>query len=50
MRTLSTSLGADATRERIGMLAAQAKQHLALFGPRARVLADAVDFVVERRF
>lgn len=45
-----TALGADATRERIGMLAAQAKQHLALFGPRARVLADAVDFVVERRF
>lgn len=45
-----TVLGADATRERIVMLAAQAKQHLAHFGPRARVLADAVDFVVERRF
>jgi farnesyl diphosphate synthase len=45
-----TVLGAEATRERVGMLAAQAKRHLALFGPRARVLVDAVDFVVERRF
>lgn len=45
-----TVLGADATRERIGMLAAQAKQHLAHFGPRARVLVEAVDFVVQRRF
>ncbi len=45
-----TVLGADATRERITMLAAQAKKHLALFGPRARTLVDAVDFVVERRF
>ncbi len=45
-----TVLGADATRERIGMLAAQAKRHLAQFGPRARILIDAVDFVVERRF
>jgi farnesyl diphosphate synthase len=32
-----TVLGAQATRERIAMLAAQAKRHLALFGPRARV-------------
>jgi farnesyl diphosphate synthase len=45
-----TVLGADATRERIGMLAEQAKRHLASFGPRTRVLVDAVDFVVERRF
>ncbi len=45
-----TVLGADATRERISMLAAQAKQHLALFGPRARVLLDTVDFIVERRY
>ncbi len=45
-----TVLGADATRERIAMLAAQAKRHLALFGPRARVLLDAVDFIVERRY
>lgn len=45
-----TVLGAEATRERIGMLAAQAKQHLALFGPRAHVLLEAVDFIVRRRF
>lgn len=45
-----TVLGADATRERIAMLAKQAKQHLAQFGPRARVLLEAVDFIVERRY
>jgi farnesyl diphosphate synthase len=45
-----TVLGAGATRERIGMLAKQAKTHLAMFGPRARVLLEAVDFIVERRF
>ncbi len=45
-----TVMGADATRDRVAMLASQAKQHLAIFGPRARVLSDAVDFVVERRF
>ncbi len=45
-----TVLGTDATRERVGMLAAQAKQHLALFGPRAGILREAVDFVVQRRF
>src|SRR5262245_30509434 len=45
-----TVLGAQATRERISMLAKQAKQHLSLFGPRARILLDAVDFIVERRY
>lgn len=45
-----TVLGVEATRERVGMLANQAKRHLALFGPRARVLTDAVDFIVERRY
>lgn len=45
-----TVLGTDATRDRVNMLAAQAKQHLALFGPRARVLLDAVDFIVDRRY
>ena len=44
-----TVLGADATRERIAMLAAQAKRHLTLFGPRAAILLEAVDFIVERR-
>ncbi len=45
-----TVLGADATRDRVRLLAAQAKKHLALFGPRARTLLDAVDFIVERRY
>ncbi len=45
-----TVLGADATRERITMLADQAKRHLAMFGPRAHILLQTVDFVVERRF
>lgn len=45
-----TVLGAGATRERIAMLADQARAHLALFGPRARILLDAVDFIVQRRY
>lgn len=45
-----TVMGAEATRERVKMLASQAKHHLALFGPRGRVLKDAVDFIVERRY
>jgi farnesyl diphosphate synthase len=45
-----TVLGTDATRERVGMLASQAKRHLAMFGPRARILLDVVDFIVERRY
>jgi farnesyl diphosphate synthase len=44
-----TVLGTEATRERVGMLAAQAKRHLAMFGPRAGVLLEAVDFIVNRR-
>jgi farnesyl diphosphate synthase len=43
-------LGTEATRERVKLLAGQAKQHLSLFGPRARILLDAVDFIVERRY
>jgi farnesyl diphosphate synthase len=45
-----TVLGVEATRERVGLLAQQAKKHLSVFGPRARVLLDTVDFVVERRY
>jgi farnesyl diphosphate synthase len=45
-----TVLGVEATRERVGMLASQAKRHLAMFGPRARILLDVVDFIVERRY
>jgi len=45
-----TVMGIEATRERVRMLASQAKRHLAIFGPRARVLLDTVDFIVERRY
>ncbi len=45
-----TVMGVEATRERVTMLARQAKQHLAQFGPRAQVLLQAVDFIVQRRF
>lgn len=45
-----TVMGVPATRERVGMLAMQAKKHLALFGSRARTLVETVDFIVERRF
>ena len=45
-----TVLGVEATRERVGMLAGQAKRHLASFGPRARMLVDAVDFIITRRY
>ncbi len=45
-----TVLGADQTRDRVRLLAAQAKKHLSLFGPRARTLLEAVDFIVERRY
>jgi len=45
-----TVMGASETRDRVRLLAAQAKKHLSLFGPRARTLLDAVDFIIERRY
>ncbi|MDB5459930.1 MAG: farnesyl-diphosphate synthase [Caulobacteraceae bacterium] len=42
-----TILGADAARERIDMLAAQARSHLDLFGERALYLSESVDFVLQ---
>jgi farnesyl diphosphate synthase len=44
-----TLLGIDLTEARVRLLAAQAKSHLAMFGPRARLLSQAVDFVLDRR-
>lgn len=44
-----TVMGADATRDRVRMLADQAKRHLSIFGPRAQVLLEAVDFIITRR-
>lgn len=42
-----TLLGADAARERIDLLAEQARAHLDLFGDKAIYLAESVDFVLE---
>jgi farnesyl diphosphate synthase len=45
-----TVLGVEQTKERVRLLAGQAKDHLSLFGRRAHVLLDIVDFVIERRY
>jgi farnesyl diphosphate synthase len=45
-----TLLGAEGARDRVRLLAAQAKGHLGIFGPRAQILRDAVDFIADRRY
>jgi farnesyl diphosphate synthase len=45
-----TVLGVEQTKDRVRLLGQQAKAHLGMFGPRARVLLDLVDFVLERRY
>jgi farnesyl diphosphate synthase len=47
--TFVTILGLEGAKDRARHLAAQAKDHLAMFGARADVLRDAVDFVLDRR-
>lgn len=42
-------MGAHGARDQARRLAAQAKEHLDLFGPRATLLRQAVDYVIERR-
>lgn len=44
-----TLLGVDAAKQRVSMLADQARAHLDVFGERAKSLKDSVDFVLERR-
>ena len=44
-----TLLGAKQARERVDLLADQARSHLEMFGERAKYLRDSVDFVLERR-
>ncbi|MEL7042643.1 MAG: polyprenyl synthetase family protein [Pseudomonadota bacterium] len=44
-----TLLGIDQARERVRLLAAQAKEHLAIFHNRANILLQSVDFVLDRR-
>jgi len=41
-----TLLGAENTRARVRVLAAQAQRHLAIFGPKAKVLREAVAFML----
>ncbi|MEL6245757.1 MAG: polyprenyl synthetase family protein [Pseudomonadota bacterium] len=43
-----TLLGADGARERVRLLAAQSKEHLAIFRNRADILLQSVDFVLDR--
>lgn len=42
-------LGLEGAKDRARRLAAQAKEHLAVFGPSAHMLEKTVDFIVERR-
>ena len=44
-----TLLGVDAARERVDLLAEQARTHLDLFGEDAKFLRASVDFVLQRR-
>lgn len=44
-----TLLGVDAARERVDLLAEQARSHLDLFGDDAKFLRASVDFVLQRR-
>jgi len=43
-----TLLGVDQAKERVRLLAAQARQHLAIFRERANILLQSVDFVLDR--
>ncbi|MEM7766886.1 MAG: polyprenyl synthetase family protein [Pseudomonadota bacterium] len=44
-----TLLGVDGARERVRLLSAQSKEHLALFHDRAKILRQSVDFVLGRQ-
>lgn len=44
-----TLLGLEAARERVHILADQARTHLDPFGSRAKYLRDSIDFVLDRR-
>ena len=43
-----TILGIEQAQERVRLLAAQAKEHLAIFHSRANILLQSVDFVLDR--
>ncbi len=44
-----TLLGVDGAQARLRLLGDQARSHLAIFGARAKTLAQSVDFVINRR-
>ncbi|MEQ8559803.1 MAG: polyprenyl synthetase family protein [Henriciella sp.] len=44
-----TVLGVDGARQRVRLLAAQAKQHLAFFRSEANILLQSVDYVLDRK-
>jgi len=44
-----TLLGVEQARERVRLLAAQAKEHLAIFRNRANIVQQSVDFVLDRK-
>ncbi|MFZ4122585.1 MAG: polyprenyl synthetase family protein [Caulobacterales bacterium] len=44
-----TLLGEEGAQARVRLLAAQAKSHLANFGPRANILCEVVDYILDRR-
>ncbi len=46
--TFVAHLGIDGARERVSMLAEQARNHLAIFRNRAHILLQSVDFVLHR--
>jgi len=43
-----TILGIDGARQRVQLLADQAKEHLAIFREKANILLQSVDFVLDR--
>jgi farnesyl diphosphate synthase len=45
-----TYLGVDAAKERVQLLADQARSHLSVFGNRAQYLLQSVDYVIDRRY
>ena len=44
-----TLLGVDQARERVTLLADQARAHIEIYGERGKILRDSVDFVLDRR-
>jgi farnesyl diphosphate synthase len=47
--TFVTHLGLEGARERVRLLATQARDHLAIFRNRAQILLQSVDFVLDRK-